>query len=104
MSRGLIHGPRERLPIWMNGIIRPRMAPPSGIGFDAPSRAPLCSATSDIGSKSRAAVRRYPLDKSRYEVMLEVTNTGPEPEDVELTLLGDGQMVDVTITDHHLAL
>src|SRR5215472_9526634 len=42
------------------------------------------------------SVRRYPLDKSRYEVMLEVTNTGPDPEDVELKLLGDGEPVDVT--------
>jgi hypothetical protein len=42
------------------------------------------------------AVRRYPLDKSRYEVMLELTNTGAAPEDVELQLLGDGALVDVT--------
>jgi hypothetical protein len=42
------------------------------------------------------SVRRYPLDKSRYEVMLEVTNTGPEVEEVELSLLGDGQLVDLT--------
>jgi hypothetical protein len=42
------------------------------------------------------SVRRYPLDKSRYEVMLEVTNTGTAAADVELVLLGDGQMVDVT--------
>jgi Ca-activated chloride channel homolog len=42
------------------------------------------------------SVRRYPLDKSRYEVMLEVTNTGPEQEDVELTLLGDETLVDLT--------
>jgi hypothetical protein len=35
------------------------------------------------------SVRRYPLDKSRYEVMLEVTNTGPETEDVELSLYAD---------------
>lgn len=42
------------------------------------------------------SVRRYPLDKSRYEVMLEVTNTGTEPEDVELTLFGDGLLVDLT--------
>ena len=40
------------------------------------------------------SVRRYPLDKSRYEVMLEVTNTGADPEDVELTLFGDGTLVD----------
>jgi hypothetical protein len=51
------------------------------------------------------SVRRYPLDKSRYEVMLEVTNTGPETEDVELSLFADpkpgnapdkGQLVDLT--------
>jgi hypothetical protein len=42
------------------------------------------------------SVRRYPLDKSRYEVMLELTNTGTEAEDVELQLLGDGALVDLT--------
>jgi hypothetical protein len=42
------------------------------------------------------SVRRYPLDKSRYEVMIEAANTGPEQEDVELTLLGDGEPVDIT--------
>lgn len=42
------------------------------------------------------SVRRYPLEKSRYEVMLELTNTGPAPEDVELQLLGDGALVDLT--------
>jgi len=55
-----------------------------------------------VGEKKRNcavtefSVRRYPLDKSRYEVMLEVTNTGPEQEDVELSLLGDGTLVDLT--------
>lgn len=42
------------------------------------------------------SVRRYPLDKARYEVMLELTNTGPDAEDVELSLLGDGTLVDLT--------
>lgn len=42
------------------------------------------------------SVRRYPLDKARYEVMLEVANTNEEPVDVELTLIGDGQVVDVS--------
>ena len=41
-------------------------------------------------------MRRYPLDKSRYEVMLEVTNTGEETLDVELSLFGDGQLNDLT--------
>src|SRR5580700_10522355 len=55
-----------------------------------------------IGERARNAaitgfsVRRYPLDKSRYEVMLEVTNTSDEPLDVELSLLGDGQVTDLT--------
>ncbi|WP_437671001.1 vWA domain-containing protein [Sorangium sp. So ce131] len=55
-----------------------------------------------IGKGSRNAaitefsVRRYPLDKSRYEVMLEVTNTSDEPLDLELSLLGDGQLTDLT--------
>ena len=55
-----------------------------------------------IGQRARNAaitsfsVRRYPLDKSRYEVMLEVTNTSEEPLDLELSLLGDGQFTDLT--------
>ena len=51
------------------------------------------NATSAI---TQFSVRRYPLDKSRYEVMLELTNTGPDAEDVELQLLGDGALVDLT--------
>jgi len=42
------------------------------------------------------SVRRYPLDKSRYEVMLEVTNTSDEAMDVELSLIGDGQLTDLS--------
>jgi hypothetical protein len=42
------------------------------------------------------SVRRYPLDRSRYEVMLELTNSSPDVEDVELQLLGDGALVDLT--------
>ncbi len=42
------------------------------------------------------AVRRYPLDKSRYEVMLEITNTTDQPIEVELSLLGDGTLIDLT--------
>jgi hypothetical protein len=42
------------------------------------------------------SVRRYPLDKSRYEVMLEIANASDAPADVELELAGDGVVVDVT--------
>jgi hypothetical protein len=44
---------------------------------------------------TQMAVRRYPLDKNRYEVMLELYDAGPEPADVELRLLGDGALVDL---------
>lgn len=46
------------------------------------------------------SVRRYPLDRSRYEAMLEVFNTNDAPADVVLTLYGDGQVVQTG----HLAL
>jgi hypothetical protein len=55
-----------------------------------------------IGSGSRNvgltefSVRRYPLDKSRAEVMLEVQNVAAETAEVELGLYGDDQLVDVT--------
>ncbi len=41
------------------------------------------------------AVRRYPLDASRNEVLLEVLDAGEADEDVEVELLGDGETVDV---------
>lgn len=41
------------------------------------------------------AVRRYPLDKSQSEVLVELTNASEASEAVELTLLGDGEAVDV---------
>jgi hypothetical protein len=56
---------------------------------------PIGSAARNVGITA-FSVRRYPLDKSRYEVMLEVTNTGPEQEDIELSLLGDSTLVDLT--------
>lgn len=42
------------------------------------------------------SVRRYPLDKSRYEVLAEVRSWSQRPERVELTLLADGAPVEVT--------
>lgn len=41
------------------------------------------------------AVRRYPLDKSRYEVLLELANQSDAVKTVQVTLLGDGQAIDV---------
>jgi hypothetical protein len=41
------------------------------------------------------AVRRYPLDKSRYEVLVEISNTHDRDEQIELELYGDGQLSDI---------
>lgn len=41
------------------------------------------------------SVRRYPLDKSRSQVLVELWNPGEVDEGVELTLLGDGEELDV---------
>ncbi|MFO0629151.1 MAG: VWA domain-containing protein [Polyangiales bacterium] len=55
-----------------------------------------------VGRRSRNvgvaafSVRRYPLDKSRYEVLAEVRSWSSQPERVELTLLADGAPVEVT--------
>ena len=59
------------------------------------SYVPIGKSGNNVGI-TQFSVRRYPLDKSRYEVMLELTNTGPGVEDVELQLLGDGALVDLT--------
>lgn len=45
---------------------------------------------------TQLSARRYPLDKSRYEVMLELLNTDDERREVELTLTGDGDVVNMT--------
>jgi Ca-activated chloride channel family protein len=45
---------------------------------------------------SAFSARRYPLDKSRYEVLVEARNDGDRREEVELTLLADGAPLEVS--------
>jgi hypothetical protein len=45
---------------------------------------------------SAFSARRYPLDKSRYEVLVEVRNYSDHAERVELTLSADGAPLEVT--------
>jgi Ca-activated chloride channel family protein len=67
-----------------------RHAPPlDGIKL---SFVPVGSAAQNVAITA-FSVRRYPLDRSRYEVMLEVFNTNPDPAEVELSMYGDGQLV-----------
>lgn len=67
-----------------------RHAPP--LGDVKLSFVPVGSAVENVAITA-FSVRRYPLDRSRYEVMLEVFNTNDAPVDVELALFGDGQLV-----------
>ena len=53
---------------------------------------PIGSAAQNVAITA-FSVRRYPLDRSRYEVMLEVFNTNDAPAEVELSMFGDGQLV-----------
>jgi len=51
---------------------------------------------SDNLAITELSARRYPLDKSRYEVLLALENTGKKAALVELSLFGDGQVIDVS--------
>lgn len=44
---------------------------------------------------SAFSVRRYPLDKSRYEVMLELTNHSDDAQTAHVTISGDGSAIEV---------
>ncbi|MBK8256387.1 MAG: VWA domain-containing protein [Polyangiaceae bacterium] len=93
----------------LRGLTRPEIIIVSDGALGPPSDASGLVHTGDItvsyvpigtgganAAISNFAVRRYPLDKSRYEVMLEITNTTDDPIDVELSLLGDGTLIDLT--------
>lgn len=67
-----------------------RHAPP--LGAVKLSFVPVGKASENV-ALTAFSVRRYPLDRSRYEVMLEVFNTNDAPAEVELSLWGDGQIV-----------
>ncbi len=73
----------------------------AGVSFEVPPE--LGGATLGFVSVGRSgrnlaltefSVRRYPLDKARLEVMAEVANTSTERAEVELSLWGDGAIVD----------
>jgi hypothetical protein len=55
---------------------------------------PVGRRSDDVGI-SAFAVRRYPLDKNRSELLLELYSASEHAEDVELTLIGDGAPIDV---------
>ncbi|MCC6214446.1 MAG: VWA domain-containing protein [Polyangiaceae bacterium] len=89
--------PRPELVLVSDGALGDVARAASGLDLGAVtlSFVPV-GAASDNVAISAFSVRRYPLDKSRYEVMLELTNLSAAPAEVELSLLGDGAVVEVT--------
>ncbi len=67
-----------------------RLAPP--LGEAALSYVPVGSRADNVAI-TNLSVRRYPLDRSRYEVLLELRNFGDESAEVELALVADGRSV-----------
>lgn len=71
------------------------------VTVDAERLAAVKLSYAKVGSRGRnvavtsLSVRRYPLDKSRYEVLVEVSNTHDRDEEVKLELYGDGQLTDI---------
>ena len=55
---------------------------------------PVGKATQNL-SLTALSARPYPLDKNRSELLVELLNSASEPREVELTLLGDGQAIEV---------
>jgi hypothetical protein len=70
-----------------------RHSPP--LGDVALSFVPVGSSGHNVAI-TEFSVRRYPLDRSRYEVMLEVYNANDTPAELELSLFGDGQITETT--------
>jgi hypothetical protein len=73
----------------------------AGEGFASiPDLGPIRLGFVKVGSSGKNlaltqfSVRRYPLDKSRLEVMAEISNLSRERAEVELSLWGDGSVVD----------
>jgi hypothetical protein len=93
LARDALRGlPRPEIVVVSDGAL----VPPD----PAPALAPIALRFVPVGASSKNlavtefSVRRYPLDKSRLEVMAEVVNTTSERAEVELSLWGDGAIVD----------
>ncbi|HET9953331.1 MAG TPA: VWA domain-containing protein [Polyangiaceae bacterium] len=88
----------------LRGLPNPEVLLVSDGALDVPESVPAKLKFTRIAvgkSASNVAViefsaRRYPLDKSRVEVLLEIENTNDRPAPIELTLYGDGAVIDVT--------
>jgi hypothetical protein len=87
--RGLAHG--EIVVLSDGALTLPTPAP--NLGQTALRFVPVGKSGKNL-ALTAFSVRRYPLDKSRLEVMAELANMDSERAEVELSLWGDGSIVD----------
>ncbi|HEX5101872.1 MAG TPA: VWA domain-containing protein [Polyangiaceae bacterium] len=71
----------------------PEPSPPPDLGGARLSFVPVGKSGKNLAITA-FSVRRYPLDKSRLEVLAEIANTSTERAEVELSLWGDGAIID----------
>jgi hypothetical protein len=93
LARDSLRGlPRAEIVVIGDGALAPPEPPPD-LGGIALRFVPVGKSGKNLAI-TQFSVRRYPLDKSRLEVMIEVSNASTERTEVELSLWGDGAVID----------
>lgn len=93
LARDALRGERRpEIVVLSDGVLEDGASPPDLAGITL-SYVPVGKTGKNLAI-TQFSVRRYPLDKSRLEVMVEVANAGSEDSEIELSLYGDGALVD----------
>jgi hypothetical protein len=93
LARDALRGlPRAEIVVIGDGALT-APEPPPDLGGVALRFVPVGKSGKNLAI-TQFSVRRYPLDKSRLEVMIEVSNASTERAEVELSLWGDGAIID----------
>jgi hypothetical protein len=93
LARDALRGEkRPEIVVLSDGVLEESASPPDLAGITL-SYVSLGKTGKNLAI-TQFSVRRYPLDKSRLEVMVEVANAGREDSEIELSLYGDGALVD----------
>jgi hypothetical protein len=93
LARDALRGEkRPEIVVLSDGVLEKKNETPDLKGI-ALSYVPIGKSGQNLAI-TQFSVRRYPLDKSRLEVMVEVANAGSDSAEIELSLYGDGALVD----------
>jgi hypothetical protein len=93
LAADALHGlPNGEIVVLSDGVLAPPEPAPD-LGGVALRFAPVGKSGKNLAITA-FSVRRYPLDKSRLEVMAELANLDSARAEVELSLFGDGAIID----------